>query len=183
MVAEIYDYCLLGADILANDDEGPGDLCLPETILKLRGIEISLICIGKPRKRVKKVEATKDFFIPRQSEAVVYGYIEGEDDDEEVANSEFVVEADKYFEEISGLSLGRTPVSGNQHAMRPIRMLNSTMEDVMIRQNTCIRLAEKSMGVMKQLVEHDSEASQDDFSSIRRIALSLRQIDITNSLH
>ena len=132
MVAEIEDDCLLGADILQNDDGGPVDLCLSEEILRLRGIEIPLICIGKPRKSVKKVVAAKYVYIPRQSEAVVYGYIEREEDDKEVTNSEFVVEADKCFEEKSGLSLGRTLVSGNQHAMSPIRVLNSTMEDVMI---------------------------------------------------
>ena len=64
------------------------------------------------------------------------------------------------------MSLGRTLVSGNQHAMSLIRVMNSTMEDVMIRQNTCIGLAEKSMGVMKQFVEHESEASQNNFSCI-----------------
>ena len=36
----------------------------------------------------------------------------------------------------------------------PIKVLKSTMDDVMIRQNTCIGLAEESVGVMKQLVEH-----------------------------
>ena len=132
MVAEIEDDCLLGADILQNDDGEPGDLCLSEEIFRLRGIKIPLICIGKPRKSVKKVVAAKDVYIPRQSEAVVYGFIEMEEDDKDDTNSEFVVEADKCFEEKSGLSLGRTLVSGNQHAMSPIRVLNSTMEDVMI---------------------------------------------------
>ena len=131
---------------MQNDDGGPGDLCLSEEILRLRGIKIPLICIGKPRKSVKKVVAAKDVYIPRQSEAVVYGFIEREEDDKDDTNSEFVVEADKCFEEKSGLSLGRTLVSGNQHAMSPIRVLNGTMEDLMIRQNTCIGLAEKAMG-------------------------------------
>ena len=88
VVAEIKDNCLLGADILQNDYEGLGDLCLSEEILRLRGTEILLICIGKPRKSVRKVVAAKLLFIPRQSEAVVYGYIEREEDADE-----FVVEA------------------------------------------------------------------------------------------
>ena len=83
---------------MQKDDGGSGDLCLLEEIFRLRGIRIPLICIGKPRKSVKKVVAAKDFYIPRQSEAVVYGYIEREEDDKEDTNSEFVVEADKCFE-------------------------------------------------------------------------------------
>ena len=88
MVAEIKDDCLLGADILQNDNEELGDLCLSEEILRLRGTEILLICIGKPRKSVRKVVGAKHSFTPRQSEAVVYGYIEREEDADE-----FVVEA------------------------------------------------------------------------------------------
>ena len=80
VVVEIEDDCLLGADILQNDSEGPGDLCLSEEILRLRGVEIPLICIGKLRKDIRKVIAAEDFFVPRQSEAVVYGYIEREAD-------------------------------------------------------------------------------------------------------
>ena len=101
MAAEVEVGCLLEADILQNDDRGPGDLRLSEEILRLRGIEIPLICIGKLRKSVRKIVAAKDFFIPRQSEAVVYDYIEREEDYEDVTNAEFVVEADKCFEEKS----------------------------------------------------------------------------------
>ena len=54
VVAEIKDDYLLEADILQNDNEGQGDLCLSEEILRLKGTEVLLIGIGKPRKSVRK---------------------------------------------------------------------------------------------------------------------------------
>ncbi|MES9880686.1 MAG: retropepsin-like aspartic protease [Sedimenticola sp.] len=62
VVAEIQDDCLLGMDILQNDQEGPGDVLLSQGVIKLRGVEIPVVQVGTEIQR--RVTAADHFVIP-----------------------------------------------------------------------------------------------------------------------
>ncbi len=51
IVAEIQDDCLLGMDILQNDQEGPSDVLLSQGIIVLRGVEIPVMQVGTEGQR------------------------------------------------------------------------------------------------------------------------------------
>ena len=142
IIADIGDEGLLGADIMQEDERGPGDLMLSRGVLKLRGLEIEVLRVGKDHK-VRKVTAADHYTVPGYCEQVIDVFIERFPEDDCEGNRDVVVEPCDGFAERYPLVMANTVVDMNSSPTQKVRLLNPSSLPVSINQDSVIGVAER----------------------------------------
>ncbi len=167
VVAEIQDDCLLGMDILQNDQEGPGDVLLSQGVIKLRGVEIPVVQVGTEIQR--RVTAADHFVIPGYSECIIDVYIQRQENDDQNTNTEFIVEPTANFKEVYGLQMARTLTDIADRVTNQIRILNPFPTVASINQDAEIGYAEPRTGHMQFIAVEQDMNGNSTIESARRI--------------
>ena len=176
IVAEIEDDGLLGIDVLQNGDGGPADIILSKGLILINGAEVPVIQMGL-KNRVRRVTAADHFVIPAQSEAIIDVYVEREEDDDEVSDSEYLIEPTEHFQETYPLQMAATLVDINNGATSKVRVLNPFPTAMSIKQDVVVGTAEPIEGYPTVLSQQESESERDNLVRVRRVQLSADQIN------
>ena len=142
IVADIGDEGLLGADIMQEDERGPGDLLLSRDILRLRDVDIEVLRVGKDC-RVRKVTAADHFTIPGYCEQVIDVFIERFPEDDHSRNNDILVEPCDQFSDRYPLVMASTVVDIDSSPTQKVRLLNPSSDPVSIYQDSVIGRAER----------------------------------------
>ena len=142
IVADIGDEGLLGADIMQEDEKGPGDLMLSRGILRLRGVDIEVLRVGKDC-TVRKVTAADHYTVPGYCEQVIYVFIERFSEDDHTMNNDVLVEPCDGFTDRYPLVMASTVVDMDSSPTQKVRLLNPSSDPVSIYQNSVIGRAER----------------------------------------
>ncbi|MES9884544.1 MAG: retroviral-like aspartic protease family protein, partial [Sedimenticola sp.] len=169
IVAEIQDDCLLGMDILQNDQEGPSDVLLSQGIIVLRGVEIPVMQVGTEGQR--RVVSADHFVIPGYSERIIDVYIQRDEDDDHRPDTEFIVEPTSNFQEVYGLRMARTLVDIKDRVTNQIRVLNPFPTTTSINQDAVVGMAEPRIGSIQFIVDEQSVGMQQEEATVRRIQI------------
>ena len=136
-MADIGDEGLLGADIMPKDEKGPGDLILSKGILRLRGVDIEILKVGKDSK-VRKVAGADHYTVPGYCEQVIDMYIERFLEDDCTKSRDVVVEPCDGFTDRYPLVMASTVVDMNSSPTQKVRLLNPSSDPVSINQDSVI---------------------------------------------
>lgn len=167
IIADIGDEGLLGADIIQEDEKGPGDLMLSKGILRLRGLDIEILRVGKDNK-VRKVTAADHYMVPGYCEQVIDVFIERFPEDDCEANRDVVVEPCGGFTDRYPLVMASTVVDMNSSPTQKVRLLNPSSLPVSINQDSVIGVAER-YDELRLLVDSEDPSQLENNSAVRRI--------------
>ena len=168
-MADIGDEGLLGADIMQEDEKGPGDLILSKGIFRLRGVDIEILKVGKDSK-VRKVAAADHYTVPGYCEQVIDVYIERFLEDECTKSRNVVVEPCDRFTDRYPLVMASTVVNMNSSPTQKARLLNPSSDPVSINQDSVIGRAERYED-LSVLVESEDPTQSGNNNAVRRIQL------------
>ena len=175
IVADIGDEGLLGADIMQEDEQGPGDLMLSRGILRLRNTDIEVLRVGKDC-RVRKVTAADHFTIPGYCEQVIDVYIERFPEDDHVGNNDILVEPCDGFTDRYPLVMAYTVVNMDSSPTQQVRLLNPGSDPVSIYQDSVIGRAERYED-LHMLVESEDPSQSGNNSAVRRLQLMSEDVE------
>ena len=165
----IGDEGLLGADIMQEDEKGPGDLILSKGILRLRGVDIEILKVGKDSK-VRKVAAADHYTVPGYCEQVIDVYVERFLEDDCTKSRDVVVEPCDGFTDMYPLVMASTVVNMNSSPTQKVRLLNPSSDPVSINQDSVIGRAERYED-LSVLVESEDPTQSGNNNAVRRIQL------------
>ena len=167
IVADIGDEGLLGADIMQEDEKGPGDLMLSRGILRLRGVDIEVLRVGKDC-TVRKVTAADHYTVPGYCEQVIDVFIERFSEDDHTMNNDVLVEPCDGFTDRYPLVMASTVVDMDSSPTQKVRLLNPSSDPVSIYQNSVIGRAERYED-LSTLVQSEDPSQSNNNSAVRRI--------------
>lgn len=98
IVADIEDEGLLGMDILFQGSEGPADILLSESIIRLNGVSIPCIQVGQSD-TARKLTVAENFTIPGNSEMLVDVFTERNESDDCRKDSSVLIEPSENFKD------------------------------------------------------------------------------------
>ena len=175
IVADIGDEGLLGADIMQEDEQGPGDLMISRGILRLRNTDIEVLRVGKDC-RVRKVTAADHFTIPGYCEQVIDVYIERFPEDDHVGNNDILIEPCDGFTDRYPLVMASTVVNMDSSPTQQVRLLNPGSDPVSIYQDSVIGRAERYED-LHMLVESEDPSQSGNNSAVRRLQLMSEDVE------
>lgn len=171
IVAEIEDECLLGIDILQNDDGGPADLLLTKGVIVLKGQEIPCIQIGL-KSEIRKVRAADHYTIPGYSEAVIDVMVDRSEADDSCVRAHYIIEPTAYFKETYPLQMASVLVDVNANPTCKIRLLNPFPNAAFVNQDAVLGQAEE-IGVLKGVIKREENPAESNNNTyIRRVTVS-----------
>ena len=177
IVADIGDEGLLGADIMQEDEMGPGDLILSQGIFRLRGVDIEILKVGRDSK-VRKVTAADHFTVPGYCEQVVDVYVERFPEDDRASSRDVIVEPCDGFTDRYPLVMASTVVDMNSSPTVKVRLLNPSSDPVSIYQDSVIGRAERYED-LSILVQSEDPTQSNNHSAVRRIQLMSKDVENT----
>ena len=139
LVARIDDEVLLGADILQQDEEGPADLILSQSIMKLRN---EVIPLQQVEARLRRVRVADHYIVPGMSEAIIEAFVDPASEDE-VAVQPTLVEASSVMSERYGLLMAPSLVDLSSTTTAKVRVLNPFDDEVSLKQDAVLGYAEE----------------------------------------
>ncbi|MCG8047973.1 MAG: retroviral-like aspartic protease family protein, partial [Candidatus Thiodiazotropha taylori] len=169
IVADIGDEGLLGADIMQEDNEGPGDLLLSRGILRLRGVDIEILRVGKDC-RVRKVTAADHYTVPGYCEQVIDVFIERFPEDHHTRNKDVLVEACEGFNTRYPLVMASSVVDMDSGPTQQVRLLNPSSDPVLIYQDSVIGTAER-YDDLHVLIQSEDPSQTENNNAVRRVQL------------
>ena len=181
IIADIEDEGLLGADIMQEDESGPGDLMLSKGILRLRGLDIEILRVGKDL-RTRKVTAADHYLVPSYCEQVIDVFIERFPEDDYEEHKDMVVEPCENFTERYPLVMASTLVDINRSPTQKVRLLNPSSSPVSINQDSVIGFAER-YDEIRLLAQSEDPSQTENNNAVRRIQFMSRKVSETSPLH
>ena len=181
IIADIEDEGLLGADIMQEDESGPGDLMLSKGILRLRGLDIEILRVGKDL-RTRKVTAADHYLVPSYCEQVIDVFIERFPEDDYEEHKDMVVEPGENFTERYPLVMASTLVDINKSPTQKVRLLNPSSSPVSINQDSVICFAEW-YDEIKLLAESEDASQAENNHALRKIQFMSRNVSETSPVH
>ena len=170
IVADIEDDGLLGVDVLQNASGGPSDLMLSKGVLLINKQEVPIIQVGM-RTTTRKVTAADHFVIPAQCESVIDVYVERQEYDDFLSETDYLIEPTENFKETYPLSMAATLVDINNACTCKVRVLNPFPNAMSIKQDSVLGHAMPIEGKPKILTQKENSTEAENFQRIRRIDL------------
>ena len=172
MIAEIKDDVLLGMDVLKGSKGEPADIILSEGKIVLDGFNID-------RKHysdniLRKVTSADHYIVQGYTEQIIDAFVERYEMDEFRNNSDMIIEPTKAFQEKHPLSMASSVVNINKAPTVKVRLINPFRDDVSIKQDTVIGVAEFITTEPVVLFSQEN-GDPDNFASARRIEID-RQV-------
>ena len=175
IVADIGDEGLLGADIMHEDERGPGDLILSRGISRLRDVDIEVLRVGKDC-RVRKVTAADHFAIQGYCEQVIDVFIERFPEDDYSRKNDILVEPCDQFSDRYHLVMASTVIDMDSSPIQKVRLLNPSSDPVLIYQDSVIGRAERYDDI-GTLLQSEDPSQSDNHCAVRRIQFMSKSVE------
>ena len=174
IVASIEDDGLLGVDILQNLESGPADIIQQLTssnsqgIIRLQGVDIPCIQIGKPNESIRKVHVMDDVTIPGTSEMIVDVLIDR--DKQSDAAHDLLIEPVSSLTDRYGLVMAPTLVDSN-NVVSQVRVMNPYTEICKLQEGTVVGQVdvEAETCIVDTLIASESVQDAENHNRVRRI--------------
>ena len=179
-VANIQDEVLLGADVIQWDPSGPADILLTQNMMILNNVAIPLQQVGAPS-RVRKVRCADHHVVPPLSEMMVDVFVDRGVSD--VSDELLFVEPDADIAMKYSVVVAPCIVDISRRCTVQVRVLNPTWNNVSLKQDMILGMAEAVAEPPVLLLENEHEMEVGNWSSVRRIGQGPTDISTTSPSH
>ena len=151
LVASITEDVLLGADFLQDEEDGPVDIFFSQGKMRWKGLELPFLPYNTPA-NTRKVHSADHYIVPAMSEMIMDVYVERTELNEA---GDVLIEPHERTSELRSLVIANCIVNLADNATVKIRVMNTNIDEISIKQDTVLGLAHRSIQQVTPLFDSE----------------------------